>query len=333
MGLIQTLIFLVGFAAAALLVIFIGVRRDQHGEVVGINVAPIVVAVVVFIGAMFLNSSFGEIGAGERGVVTRFGAVTGQILNPGLYTIMPVVNSVVRCNVQVQAYSTKAEGASSNMQTVHTNVTLNYHVRPESCVTIVRDLSNDLADRIIVPGTQEAVKASTAQYTAQQLITQRPAVRDAIEKVLSARLEQFGAHADALSITQFDFSADFNAAIEAVAVAQQKVQQANQELQQIAIQAQQKVKQAQADREAAILNAEGNSRAIVLNAEAQAKALELQKAQITPELVRLRQVEALNRWVDKWDGKSVPTVVMGQGQGIVPWFQIPGSTPVPDTAK
>jgi regulator of protease activity HflC (stomatin/prohibitin superfamily) len=287
MGLIQFAIALVAIALGAVLVMTVGLRRERS-VVVGVNAGPIILAGVALALAFFIDGSFGEIGAGERGVVKRFGAVTGQTLNPGLYTILPVINSVDRCNVQVQAYVTEAEAVSNNLQNVKTKVTLNYHQRPDACQLVVRDLNNDVQARIIVPGIQESVKAATAQYSAQQLISQRPAVRDQIEKALSVRLSQFGAAVDALSITQFEFSAEYTKAIETKAVVEQQVQQAQLELQQVAINAQQKVKQAQADAEAVVLNAQANAKAIELNGAAQAKALEYQKTAVTPELVRLR---------------------------------------------
>ena len=37
----------------------------------------------------FLFSSFRAIGAGEVGVVTRFGKVTGRVLDPGAHFIIP----------------------------------------------------------------------------------------------------------------------------------------------------------------------------------------------------------------------------------------------------
>ncbi len=328
MGLIQFLVIVAAVVAAVVLVWRTGLRREG-GEVVGVNVSPVVMAVTIFAAALFVDSAFGGIAAGERGVVTRFGAVTGETLNPGLYTIMPVINSVVHCNVQVRAYSAEAAAVSSNLQDVRTRITLNFHIKPEACVSVVRDLNNDLEARIIVPGTQESVKAATAQYTAQQLISQRPVVRDQIEQLLASRLNQFGAASDALSITVFEFSPEYTRAIEDKAVIEQRVLQAQQELNRVAIEAQQKVKQATADREATILTAEGNAKAIELNGAAQAKALEYQRQAVTPELVRLRQVEAFNRWIDKWDGHTLPSVVVG-GQGVVPFLNLtPGTTSEP----
>lgn len=312
MGLIQFLIVVASFVFAGILIITFGLHRER-GEVVGIHVGPVVGAIMIVVVALFIDSAFGEIGAGERGVVTRFGAVTGQELNPGLYTIMPVVNAVVRCNVQIQAYQTDAEAVSTNLQDVHTKVTLNYHIKPESCVSVVRDLNNDLEARIVHPGVQESVKAATAEYSAEALIQKRPIVRDQMEKFLSDRLQRFGASVDALSVTNFQFSPNYTQAIESKAVVEQQVQQARLELERVAITAQQKVKQAQADAEATRLNG-----------QAQAAVLAAQKAQISPELVKLRQVEALQRWIEKWDGR-VPNTVIGQGQGMIPFINLPGA--------
>ncbi|MCI0557366.1 MAG: hypothetical protein MN733_02645, partial [Nitrososphaera sp.] len=47
-----------------------------------------VVAIITFVGYAFvLWPSIGSISAGECGVVTRFGAVTGRVIEPGLYVV------------------------------------------------------------------------------------------------------------------------------------------------------------------------------------------------------------------------------------------------------
>lgn len=48
----------------------------------------------------------------------------------------------------------------------------------------------------------------------------------------------------------------------------------------------------------------------IAQATAEAEALRLQKANITPELVKLRQIEASIKAIDKWDG-HLPKVTSG----------------------
>jgi hypothetical protein len=54
-------------------------------------------------------------------------------------------------------------------------------------------------------------------------------------------------------------------------------------------------------------------------ARAEAEALRIQKQEVTPELLRLREIEAMLKAIEKWDGK-LPQVT----GGAVPFLQISG---------
>ena len=126
-------------------------------------------------------------------------------------------------------------------------------------------LRQDYEARIIKPAIQEAVKAATARFTAEELITRRPEVRDAISKGLEERLVRFGIHAQAMSITDFAFSKSFNEAIEEKVTATQQVLKAERDLQRVRLEAQQQIEQARA----------------------QAEALRIQKENVTPGADRI----------------------------------------------
>jgi regulator of protease activity HflC (stomatin/prohibitin superfamily) len=121
------------------------------------------------------------------------------------------------------------------------------------------------------------VKAETAQYVASDLITMRTKVRDGIEERIKRRIEAEHIIAETVSITDFNFSAEYNSAIEAKVTAEQHAEKAENDLKRIQIEAQQQVAQAKGE----------------------AEALKAQKEQITPELLQLRTVEMMR---EKWDG-------------------------------
>jgi regulator of protease activity HflC (stomatin/prohibitin superfamily) len=240
--------------------------------------------------------SFTTVDAGYRGVVLRFGAVTGRILDPGPHLITPFIETVRPISVQVQVEKVESQAASHDLQVVHTQVTLAYYQDP-CCVTdIWAKLNDDALNRVVVPAIQEAIKAQTAQYDAEQLISQRPAVREGIENYVRARLEQHHIDVDSVSITDFNFSEEYNRAIEAKVTAQQNALKAENDLNRIKIEAEQKVAQAQAE----------------------AKALEVQKQQITPELLQLRAIEMMQQ---HWDGKLPDVYMAGQG-GTLPMIDV-----------
>lgn len=240
--------------------------------------------------------SFTTVDAGYRGVVLRFGAVTGRILDPGPHLITPFIETVRPISVQVQVEKLESQAASHDLQVVHTQVTLAYYQDP-CCVTdIWAKLNDDAVNRVVIPAIQEAIKAQTAQYDAEQLVAQRPAVRNGIEQYVHDRLVSHHIDVDSVSITDFNFSEEYNRAIEAKVTAQQNALKAENDLNRIKIEAEQKVTQAQAE----------------------AKALEVQKQQITPELLQLRTIEMMQQ---HWDGRLPDVYMAGQG-GALPMIDV-----------
>jgi prohibitin 2 len=241
--------------------------------------------------------SFTTVDAGYRGVVLRFGALTGRTLEPGPHLIIPVFETVKPISVQVQVEKLDSQAASHDLQVVHTQVTLAYYQDP-CCVTdIWAKLNDDALDRVVIPAIQEAIKAQTAQFDAEQLVAQRAVVRNGIEQYVRDRLTTHHIDVDAVSITDFNFSDEYNRAIEAKVTAQQNALKAENDLTRIKIEAEQKVTQAQAE----------------------AKALEVQKQQITPELIELRTIEMMT---NRWDGHLPDVYMAGNSGGALPMIDV-----------
>jgi regulator of protease activity HflC (stomatin/prohibitin superfamily) len=155
-----------------------------------------VVAIAVIFG---LLPSMGQVPSGFRGVVLRFGATTGEVKSEGLYFLPPFVESIALMDVQVHAHKASATSASKDLQNVAAEITLNYRLDPLKAATIYRDLRNDYEVRIIAPSVQEAVKATTARFDAEKLITERPMVSSGIEEALRTRLASHGILIDQMS--------------------------------------------------------------------------------------------------------------------------------------
>jgi regulator of protease activity HflC (stomatin/prohibitin superfamily) len=247
----------------------------------------LVLAVVVLI-LLFALAPFGTVPAGHRGVMTTFGSPSDQVLSEGIHFRVPIAQKLNLVNVSIQKGEGDGDAASRDLQTVHTRVALNYHVKPEAAMTVFRDLGNEPGQRIIIPAVQEAVKAVTARFTAEELIAKRTDVRDQIVAQLHERLARHGIVVDEFSIVNFNFSRSFNDAIEAKTTAEQLKLKAERDLQRIEVEAKQRVAQARAE----------------------AESLAVQRQQVTPELIRLREMENQRMAIEKWDGK-LPNVSGG----------------------
>lgn len=263
----------------------------------GKRIVRMVVILALIAVALLLLNPFVIIGAGERGVVLNFGAVQDTVLDEGLHLRVPIMQRVVKMDVKVQKSQTGAESVSKDLQEAHSTIAVNYHVSPSKANWVYQNLGREYKERIIDPAVQEVVKAITARYTAVELITQRENVRHEIKKLLNERLNSYNILVDDFSIVNFAFSKQFTQAIEAKQAAEQLALKAQRDLERVKIEAEQKVAQARAE----------------------AEALRLQKENVTPELVKLRQIEAAMRAIEKWDG-HLPRVTAS----AVPFIDVKG---------
>jgi len=237
-----------------------------------------------------------QIGAGERGIVLNFGAVQENVLGEGLHLRIPIMQTIIPMDVQVQKSLTNAAASSSDLQEVSSEVAINYHINPDKANIVYQSIGIHFKDRIIDPAVQEVVKAVTARYTAEELITKRPAVSDAMKSTLTERLIAHNIAVDAFSIVGFSFSKIFMEAIESKQTAEQLALKAKRDLERIKIEAEQKITAARAE----------------------AESLRLQREIISPELIELRKVEANLKAIDKWNG-ILPQVT---GSGGVPFIGV-----------
>jgi len=257
------------------------------------RLAVIIGAILVFF--LFLHP-WVQIGAGERGVVLNFGAVQKTVLGEGLHFRIPIMQKIARMDVKVQKATTDAAAASSNLQDVSSTVAINYHIVPDKANIVYQSLGIEFKERIIDPAVQEVVKAVTARYTAEELITKRSAVSDAMKLNLTERLISNNIAVDAFSIVGFSFSKIFMEAIESKQTAEQLAMKAQRDLERIKIEAEQKI----------------------AAAKAEAESLRLQKENISLDLIELRKIEANIRAIDKWIG-ILPQVT---GGGAIPFIGV-----------
>lgn len=295
---VGVLLLLIGLVLLGLgVLVSVRIGKDRNGET-AISVRPgvaLLMSFVLLVYAFLLAPAVGQVPAGHRGVVLQFGAVTSRILDEGLYFVTPLVNSVELMDVQTHAFHAKASAASHDLQVVSTEVTVNYRLDPSRVGTIYQTLRKDYETRILTPAVQEAVKANTADYVAEHLITKRPLVKAGIERVLQERLTVHGILVDTVNITDFDFSHEFNAAIEAKVTAEQQALKAENDLRRIKIEAQQVVAQALAE-----------------SIEIRGKAL-----RDNPALVSLEAVQ-------KWNG-VMPQIVLGDALPLISLPQLQAS--------
>ncbi|MEG4966352.1 prohibitin family protein [Microcoleus sp. B6-A1] len=249
------------------------------------NLALYIVGGIVFIIAALILRPFALVGPGERGVMMRFGKVQDAILDEGIHPILPIVTSVKTISVRVQKTDLKADAASKDLQSITTDLAVNWNVDPAKVNQVFQQVGDEeqIVTSILSPAISEVLKAATSKKTAEEIITKRTELKTEIDNSLKKRLEPYGVIVRDVSLINFGFSPEFSKAIESKQIAEQEAKQA----------------------EFTVQKATQDAQAEINRAKGKAEAQRLQRQTLTAEILQQQAIE-------KWNGQF-PTVMGGGG--------------------
>lgn len=288
--------------------------------------ALVPIAVILILCFILLTGMTVVVEAGHVGVLRTLGAVKAEQLKEGLHFKKPFMDQVEQMDVRLVASHAQATAASKDLQTVTTQVTTQYSLNGELAPQTYQRIGvlPKVSATLVEPAIQECVKAVTAKFTAEELVTKRELVKQQIQQALvsyiNTTLKDKGLE-NALvianvAITDFNFSDEFNRAIEAKVQAEQQALQAkNEKLK--------RVTQAEAAASERKLTADASAYSTEVESKARADAIrrEAEALKQSPELINLRAVE-------KWDG-TLPRV---SGTSAVPFLSLDAAMQEPAKA-
>lgn len=241
------------------------------GKVLGI-------LVIIFFAGIILLNSITIIDTGEVGLRVRLGQVKGDALSAGIYFKAPLIDSIKIFNAKVQKEEVTTNSASKDLQDVNMSVAVNYSINPASVKELYSNVGMNYKNTVLQPSINEALKAVTSQYTAEELILKRPEVSIKMREAVENKLLEYGIMVDDINILNLNFSDAFNAAIEAKQVAQQNALKAQQDLERVKVEAEQQIAKARAE----------------------AESYKLKNQEITDKTLQMT-------FLEKWDGR-LPTI-------------------------
>lgn len=244
--------------------------------------------IIVILAIIVIVSSVAIVPAGCTGVVTTFGKVSENAYNEGLHFKIPFAQEVITISNKIQVYEADADAVSKDLQSVSSKIAVNYRIMNDYSASIYKNIGSDYQSVVLMPTVQESMKSVCAKYTAEQLITMRAQVGDEIKTELENRVQEYGIQIEKFNIVNFEFSEEFNAAIEAKQVAEQNHLKTKTEQEQAIV-------IANAEAEKKIIAAEAEATSIKTKADAQAEANKTLTASLTDELIKYQTI-------DKWDG-------------------------------
>lgn len=278
---------------------------------------------VALLCALGFIASCSNVSTGTVGVVRHFGAVDATPLQPGIHFTQPwPFASVEEVNTQIGTTEGEALAASKDLQSVKTKVAIQWAILPSSAPGVIQGFGDEprMEASVLVPAIQEVVKAVSARYTAEELITKRNEVKLGVERELDLFVQKTLKEKNAVgaiklanvAVTNFEFSKDFNDSIEAKVKAEQDSLRAENEKKTRVTQAEAKAREVTlaAEADAAKTKLAADATAYQTDAESKARAAaitrEASALQSNPGLVALRIAERWDGKLPTYTGSSIP---------------------------
>lgn len=199
------------------------------------------VPVLVLIALTFIGSGFSVIDTGERGVVLRLGKYSGT-MEEGLNFKVPMIDRVVKLTVRDTKYTAKLEVSSSDMQTIAVEESLVYALNTKDVGLIYQKYGTKYEDILIKPALAEITNSVIAAYPIEQFVEKRSEISDRINQRFTDKVKDSGIIVKSLSLTNHDFSDEYNKAIEAKKVAEQGALKAKYDLERVTLEAEAQMK-------------------------------------------------------------------------------------------
>ena len=250
-------------------------------------VAWIIISSVVLFGLIAFFGSWYTVDVGTVGVV--FNQMTGKTTsnNQGFHMKVPLVEQVYHFDVKTQRLDIKADGMSKDLQLVIVDVVLNYHLSYDKVNELFTKVGIDYSEKVIVPATNEVVKATIALFPVENIVVEREKLRIIIDKSIKERLAAYDIVLEATNIVDIDFAKEFNDVVEKKQIEEQKIKTAEYQK----------------------MQAKEYKEKTILEAEAEAKKQELMKVNLTDKIIALE-------YLKKWDGK-LPVTMVGDSKGMM----------------
>lgn len=260
----------------------------------GLFIVLIVAAIITCVGGCMGCST---VDTHEVGIKTMWGKINSEPLGPGLYWVAPIGGWMVKYDARERKTTLKAPTYTRDMQPADLELVITYTLDRTRIKDIHTQYGKDWAEKIVNPIVVAVTKDVIGQWEADKLVNGREQATVEINKMVQEKLADKPVKFSQLVIENIDFSDAFEKAIEAKQIATQE-----------AIKAKNKTVQIEEESRQEVIRAKAKAEATVALAKAEAEALE-----IRGKALKENQDLIMLQFVEKWDGKSPNTLILGEG--------------------
>jgi regulator of protease activity HflC (stomatin/prohibitin superfamily) len=255
----------------------------------------------------------------QVGVKTTLGKIKGKIRQPGPVFYNPFISKVMTINVRTMNLMIKENLPSKEGLTILSESSILYHIEPDDVQKIIRETGLSFEENIIMPVFRSAASDVCSRYYAKDMHSaKRSEIESEIQKRLSEVCGPKGFVIESVLLKSITLPDGLTKSIESKLEAEQEAlrmefvldrQKKEVERQIIEIEGQKKTNiiQAEARAESTKIEAEGNAKAIEIEAKANKVANDMLNSSLTPNILKLNQIEAFEKLSTSPNAKTIIT--------------------------
>jgi regulator of protease activity HflC (stomatin/prohibitin superfamily) len=277
-----------------------------------IVIAALIVAVLIFKPWVVVNE-------GEVGILSTTGKFSKQPLNPGLHFYIPLFQKVILVDTKVHMISYKRNPEMGTMPDnygtikvypainvldsrglpITVELSVSYRLNPKEAAYVIKTYGLNWEDKIINPIVRDVVRNVIGKFPAEELPMKRNEIAALIENQIIEQLNKIPHKPiifESFQLRDIILPENIKKQIERVQIAKQQAERAKYEVLRAKQEAQKEAAIAKGIAQAKEIEAQGKAQAMLIEAKARAKANEIISKSLTPQLLKLKEIEVQNNF-------------------------------------
>lgn len=313
--------------------------------------AGLLYAVIIIVAALFIFKPFVIIESGQVGIKVTTGKYDATPLRPGFHLYIPVFQKVIVVDTKVRLINyASVEAMGGFDQSIRVNpainildarglpvsieLTVQYKLTADGAPNTIANWGLSWEDKIINPVVRDIVRNVVGNYTAEELPTKRNEIAVKIQAGIEKEINSLKGQPVVLQSVQLReivLPQKIKDQIERVQIANQESERVRYEVLRAKQEAEKRAAKATGDAEANRIEAKGRADAIAIEAKAQAAANKAIAQSLTPNLLRMQQIEVQGKFNEALKTNKDAKIFLTPG-GSTPNIWVDTKNPQRDTA-
>jgi regulator of protease activity HflC (stomatin/prohibitin superfamily) len=276
-----------------------------------------IIGIIIIFG--FLAKPFVIINQGEVGILSTTGKFDDKPLGAGMHFYIPIIQKVyiVDTRVHIINYKRNAEIGSMNDATgsiklypainvldarglpITIELTVGYRLNPTNAAKTIANYGFNWEDKIINPLVRDVVRNVIGRFPAEELPVKRNQIATLINTDMATQLDKLKYQPvilESVQLREIILPQKIKDQIEAVQIAKQQAERVKYEVLRAQQEAQKRAALAKGIADAKKIQAQGEADAVMIRAKAEANANKLISNSLSPELLKLKQIEVQGKF-------------------------------------